>query len=233
MCWWPSRSIRTPTSWNARSSWWTCAQAKAEGRIAPVASVVDCDMIVTMHTSRDPARAFVDQIMALEGQDGILSISIAHGFAWGDVPEMGTKVLVYSDANADPGAAKGKALARQLADELIGLREALNVPYPGIDAVARRGAGLRRRPGGAGRRRRQPRRRRGGRLHLHPEAAARARHRQRLPRPAVGPGRGAHRLRRRRRRDADAAHRRQDRPAVGRPAGPEGHRQGAAGRTCS
>jgi microcystin degradation protein MlrC len=108
--------------------------AIAEGRIAPVASVVDCDMIVTMHTSRDPARAFVDRIMALEGKDGILSISISHGFAWGDVPEMGTKLLLYSDAKADPGAAKGAALARHLANELIAMREGLNVPYPGIEA---------------------------------------------------------------------------------------------------
>jgi microcystin degradation protein MlrC len=107
--------------------------AKHEGRIAPLASVVDCNMIVTMHTSRDPARAFVDRIMALEGKDGILSISIAHGFAWGDVPDMGTKLLVYSDANVDAGAAKGAALARKLADELIAMREALTVPYPGID----------------------------------------------------------------------------------------------------
>ena len=105
--------------------------AKHEGRIAPVASVVDCEMIVTMHTSREPARGFVDKVMALEGKDGILSISIAHGFAWGDVPDMGTKVLVYSDGDV----AKGAALARQLADDLIGLREALNVPYPGIDAA--------------------------------------------------------------------------------------------------
>jgi len=104
--------------------------AKHQGHIAPVASVVDCEMIVTMHTSRDPARAFVDKIMALEGKDGILSISIAHGFAWGDVPDMGTKLLVYSDGDA----AKGAALARKLADELIAMREALNVPYPGIDA---------------------------------------------------------------------------------------------------
>ncbi len=108
--------------------------AKHEGRIAPLASVVDCEMVVTLHTSRDPARAFVDRIMALEGQDGILSISIAHGFAWGDVPDMGTKLLVYSDAKVDAEGAKGAALARRLADELIGLREALSVPYPGIDA---------------------------------------------------------------------------------------------------
>ena len=36
---------------------------------------------------------------------------------------MGTKVLVYSDAKVDPGATKGNALARQLADELIAMRE--------------------------------------------------------------------------------------------------------------
>jgi microcystin degradation protein MlrC len=108
-------------------------QAKAEGRIAPVASVVDTGGMVVMHTSRQPARGFVDRLMALEGQDGILSISVSHGFPWGDVPDMGTKLLVYSDAQADPGAAKGQALARKLADELSALRHALEVPMPGID----------------------------------------------------------------------------------------------------
>ena len=94
-----------------------------------MAAVVDCEMIVTVHTSRDPARSFVDRIQAMEGKDGVLSISIAHGFAWGDVPEMGTKVLVYADGDE----AKARALARQLADELIGMREALGVPHPSID----------------------------------------------------------------------------------------------------
>ncbi len=109
--------------------------AKAEGRADPVASVVDTGGLVVMHTSRQPARGFVDRIMALEGKDGILSISISHGFPWGDVPDMGTKVLVYSDARADPGGAGGAALARQLADELIALRHALDVPQPGIDVA--------------------------------------------------------------------------------------------------
>ena len=57
-------------------------------------------MISIMHTSREPARGFVDRIQALEGKDGVLSISIAHGFPWGDVPDMGTKVLVYADGDA-------------------------------------------------------------------------------------------------------------------------------------
>ncbi len=107
-----------------------CAATVAK-RVRPLAAVVDCEMIVTVHTSRDPARSFVDRIQAMEGKDGVLSISIAHGFAWGDVPEMGTKVLVYSDGDA----AKAKALARRLADELIAMRERLAVPYPSIDAA--------------------------------------------------------------------------------------------------
>jgi microcystin degradation protein MlrC len=106
-------------------------EAMVEGRIKPVACAVDCEMLVTMHTSRDPARAFVDRIQSLEGKDGILSISISHGFAWGDTPDMGTKVLVYSDGDA----ARGQQLARQLADELIALRESLRVSYPGIDTA--------------------------------------------------------------------------------------------------
>jgi microcystin degradation protein MlrC len=58
-----------------------------------------------------------------------LSISLTHGFPWGDVAEMGTRVLVYTDGRA----ADGDALARRLADELIGLREQLDTPWLGID----------------------------------------------------------------------------------------------------
>lgn len=104
-------------------------EAHVQRRIQPVAAMVDTGMIVTMHTSRNPARAFVDRIKSLEGKEGILSISITHGFAWGDVPDMGTKVLVYADGDA----ANAQALASQLANELIGMREQLTVHYPSID----------------------------------------------------------------------------------------------------
>ena len=107
-----------------------CA-GKAQGKLKPVAAVVDCEMITIFHTSRNPARAFVDRIQALEGRDGILSISITHGFPWGDVPEMRTKVLVYADGDA----AKAQKLARQLADELIAMRGELSPRSPGIDAA--------------------------------------------------------------------------------------------------
>ena len=128
-----------------------------------------------------------------------------------------------------PGRGAGAAAGRRADRPARGADRAL----PRHRRVAGRGAGLRRRPGGAGRRRRQPRRRCGGRLHLHPAAHAGARHRQNLPGPAVGPDRRARRLRGRRRRAAEPAHRRQDRPAVGRPAGPAGDGEGAAAATCS
>ena len=107
-----------------------CA-ALAEKRIRPTLAVVDCEMIILMHTSRDPARAFVDKIQSLEGHDGVLSISITHGFPWGDVADMGTKLFVYTDN--DP--AQAAALARQLADELIAMREQLAPAYPDIDTA--------------------------------------------------------------------------------------------------
>ena len=83
-----------------------CA-AIVEKRVRPVAAMVDCEMIVTVHTSREPARSFVDRLQAMEGKDGVLSISIAHGFPWGDVPEMGTKVLVYADGDRSQGQGAG------------------------------------------------------------------------------------------------------------------------------
>ncbi len=95
----------------------------------PAPALADCDMVVPMHTTREPARSFVSRIKALEGRDGILSISVAQGFATGDVPEMGTKVLVYADGDA----ARAQTLARTLADDLIGMREQLMVPYRSVD----------------------------------------------------------------------------------------------------
>jgi microcystin degradation protein MlrC len=111
-----------------------CA-AQVAGRVRPQAAAVDCEMIAMLHTTREPMRGYVDRLQALEGRDGVLSISVTHGFPWGDVADMGTRLLVYTDANADPGGARGQALARQLADELIGLREQLSPPTPGIDEV--------------------------------------------------------------------------------------------------
>ncbi|ADP14650.1 MlrC family protein 1 [Achromobacter xylosoxidans A8] len=103
--------------------------ARAEGRIKPTRAVYDCEMISIMHTSREPMRSFVDRLLAMEGKEGVLSVSIAHGFPWGDTPDMGSKVLVYTDGDQ----AQAEALARALGEEIIGFREQLAPPYPGAD----------------------------------------------------------------------------------------------------
>jgi microcystin degradation protein MlrC len=105
-----------------------CA-ATAAGRVRPTVGVADCAMITIVHTTREPARNFVDRLKALEGQDGVLSISLTHGFPWGDVADMGTKVFVYTDGNP----AQAQALAQRLADELVAMRDALQPEQPGID----------------------------------------------------------------------------------------------------
>jgi microcystin degradation protein MlrC len=97
-----------------------CA-APAAGRIRPVASVADCAMIVTCTPRASRRAASCSALQALEGRDGVLSISVTHGFAWGDVADMGTRLLVYTDGRRE----QGDRLARRLADELIALRDAL------------------------------------------------------------------------------------------------------------
>ncbi len=71
--------------------------AAVEKRIKPVMSVFDCHMIDQMHTTREPMKSIVAHAKALEKEPGVLSISIGHGFPWGDVPENGAKVLVMTD----------------------------------------------------------------------------------------------------------------------------------------
>ena len=80
--------------------------------IKPVTSLYDCGMIDVFPTTREPGRAFVDKMKKLEGRDGVLSVSLGHGFTQGDVPEQGTRVLVVTD-NAKAERRRAGAGARR------------------------------------------------------------------------------------------------------------------------
>ena len=97
----------------------TLVTASIRGKIKPVKSVYDCRTIATFFTSVDPMRAFVDKIMAMEGKNGVLTISIAHCYPEADVPEMGARVLVITDNRK----AEGDRLAETLGRELISFRD--------------------------------------------------------------------------------------------------------------
>ena len=51
-----------------------CLKARQSG-VKPVMSVFDCRMISAWRTPMQPMRDFVDGMSALEGQDGVLSVS--------------------------------------------------------------------------------------------------------------------------------------------------------------
>ncbi len=96
----------------------TLVLATLRGQIKPVTSVYDCRQIQSYPTTIQPMRGLVDRIMAMEGKDGILSVSIAHCFPYGDVAEIGTRVLVIADGDKQ----KADALATKLGEELVSLR---------------------------------------------------------------------------------------------------------------
>ena len=85
------------------------------GEIEPVISVFDCRMIDIFPTSREPMRNFVDRLFEIERTDPkVLSLSLVHGFMAGDVPDMGTKMLVVTDGDAAYGAALAEQLGRKV-----------------------------------------------------------------------------------------------------------------------
>lgn len=92
--------------------------AVADGTVEPVASVFDCRMISFYFTDREPMRGFVEAMRDMERQPGVLSVSLVHGFPWGDTPWMGTRVIVYTDNRCD----LGDRLARDLGERLFSLR---------------------------------------------------------------------------------------------------------------
>lgn len=105
------------------------------GEIKPLISTFDCRMITIYPTSREPMRSFVDRLKAMQGKNGILSISVIHGFMAGDVPDMGTRIVVVSDGNK----AEGDRLAQELGHELYHMRKLTAMPMleteAGLDRV--------------------------------------------------------------------------------------------------
>lgn len=100
------------------------------GEIRPRISSFDCRMITIYPTSREPMRSFVDRLKALQGRDGVLSASVIHGFMAGDVPDMGTRIVVVTDDDR----AGGDALARRLGEELYAMRRDTAMPMLDTEA---------------------------------------------------------------------------------------------------
>ena len=108
---------------------WKLLQDCVARRIQPTTAVHDCRMVGLWHTTREPMMGFVKRMQSFEGKDGVLSVSLGHGFPWGDVPEAGAKLWVITD-NDMPLAER---LAAQLGSEFWDLREQTRAPVVSID----------------------------------------------------------------------------------------------------
>ena len=101
----------------------------AAGRLRPTASMFDCKMVGLWHTTREPMAGFVRRMEEVERQPGVLSVSLGHGFPWGDVPESGAKLWVVTDGDAALAAHWAERLGR----EFWALRDETATPMLGIE----------------------------------------------------------------------------------------------------
>ena len=101
----------------------------SEGKTMPTMALFDCRMIGLYLTSAEPMRSFVDDMLAMEGKNGILSVSLAHCFPWSDVPTCGAKTLVITDGDE----AKAVATAIDLGQKFFSLRHQLDQPELSLD----------------------------------------------------------------------------------------------------
>jgi microcystin degradation protein MlrC len=92
--------------------------AAATGHVHPTMATFDCRMIGLYPTSLEPMRTFVNRLRSAEQQAGILSVSLVHGFPWGDSPATGTRMLVVSNGERE----SAETLAAELGHELFSLR---------------------------------------------------------------------------------------------------------------
>ncbi len=87
-------------------------------QIAPTTSLYDCRQIGSYPTTLPLMRAFVDKTAAMEGRDGVLSVSIGHCFPYADVPELGGRILVITDNDKR----RADRLATEIGQEFIAMR---------------------------------------------------------------------------------------------------------------
>jgi len=87
--------------------------------IRPITRFVPCAMIGLWITTNPAMRRLVLEMLALEREPGVLSVSLAHGFPWGDATGATAGVWCISDDDA----ALAEATAHRIAERFWAIRE--------------------------------------------------------------------------------------------------------------
>lgn len=103
----------------------------AAGRTRPVMAAYDCRMVGMFRPTAQPLRDFVDHLISQEGRDGILSLSLCHGFPWADVADVGAKVIAVADGDQDCAV----AAARHYGEAFFAMRKELTPACLTVDAA--------------------------------------------------------------------------------------------------
>lgn len=94
-------------------------QKMVSNEIRPVTRFVSCPMVGLWITTNPAMRKLVLEMLALEREPGVLSVSLAHGFPWGDIAEATAGAWCISDGNPD----QAETVARQIAEHFWAIRE--------------------------------------------------------------------------------------------------------------
>jgi microcystin degradation protein MlrC len=92
--------------------------------------------ILYHNTSREPLRPIMEAATSLEAQPGILAASVAGGYQYADVAEMGPSAVIVTDN--DPERARQEA--QRLSDRLWAIREQLVINLPDAAAAVQQAA---------------------------------------------------------------------------------------------
>ncbi|NJN50747.1 MAG: M81 family metallopeptidase, partial [Gammaproteobacteria bacterium] len=85
------------------------------GKVRPRMARARCHMLGMFHTTREPMASYVKTLYALERQPGVLNAWLAHGFPYGDVPDLGACAIVVTDDDAP----RAQMLATRLRDDFL------------------------------------------------------------------------------------------------------------------
>jgi microcystin degradation protein MlrC len=103
------------TDWDDRArELYAILAGKAEKRLNPVSALFDCRMVGFFPTTIEPMKSLVQRLKDAEEAAGILSVSLAHGFPWGDQAEAGTRMLVIADGDTELACTTAERLGRDL-----------------------------------------------------------------------------------------------------------------------
>lgn len=110
---------------------WDMALKTLNKEITPTMALYDCRMLGLYLTKSGAMKDFVAHLQSLEGQGGVLSISLGHGFPWADVADIGAKMLVITDN--DP--VRAATLAEDLGQAFFSKRFEVTQSYPDLPSA--------------------------------------------------------------------------------------------------